>query len=1398
MAAENISESDFNLFYRHSCDLLCVLNPEGLFVKFNDAWREILGYEPAELEDTSIIELIHPSGRADAADLFHRRTLKEEIKDYLICCSHKDGSYRWLQWNIFSEGSYLYASGRDVSDEKRKEETLQQFKTSTDHANDAIYWLNKAGGFEYINETACKKLGYTREELMKLSIMDIVPETTAEIFAGIWESYQPYKDKAYLSRTLETVHRRKDGTIYPVEVSVNHFWEHDKEYHIAHIHDLTDRKREEEALRRSEEKYRKLFENMSNSYSIYRPVYDEEGTAVDFQFIEVNPASARDIGLPADEIIGKTMKSLFPATEDYWIKLVGETVKTGVSQSFTNHSSVLDRYFEALAYSPEKDLCAVIYTDVTERVKKEEELKRLTGLNQAIIDATSNGLIFIKERKVEWVNETLLNMFGYCFEELIGQSAEIFYGDKKQFDYIGKEAYQKLLKGEIFRIELRGKKKDGTLFWCMLSSKATDPEDLSKGSLWTVEDIDERKQNEKKLYKFKASIDYTADSVFWINSQAGFDYVNEQACKSLGYTHDELMQLKVSDLDPNFKIEDFKKNWKRLSEERKFENSIFESIYIRKDGTTFPIELTAIFIWYQNNGLQIIYVRDITERKRSEEALLSRERELQRIYDIAPVGIGLIRDRKIINLNKAVSRIIGYEEKELKGRSSDFLYSSQAEYERVGGDLYQDMIIKGVGEIETELLRKDGTKIAALIAVTLLDPSEPSKGNIFTVIDITERKKHENQLKAEEERFRALADNVPGAIYMCRYNAYYSMLYLNDRVQEITGYPKEYFLSGRLNFTEIYHPDDIGKIGAAVDEAVKNKGQFEVFYRIKHKSGEWRWVHELGVGIYEDGKINYLIGFFLDVTEEKNAKERAEESEQRYKALHNASFGGITIHDKGLILDCNRGLSDITGFSYEELIGMNGLLLIAEEYRDTVMSNIKKGYEKPYDVFGVRKNGEYYPLRLEAREIPYKGRQVRSVEFRDITEQKEIEKQIILEKERAEESSYFLRESQRSGRIGSYKMVYSERYWITTETLDSIFGVEHSDGKKSINDWFEIIYAEDFEMMSNYFREDVIGKRQDFNKEYRIIRKNDQEVRWVQGIGKLYFDDNGEINSMLGTIQDITERKLIEEERRTINISLEKMVKEKTHDLETANEALKATLKNLNETQAQLLQSEKMASLGILTAGVSHEINNPLNFITTAYHGFLDMGLEDQNEDAAFFLEALKTGVERAGDIVKSLNQFSRSNKSTDEDCDIHEIIDNCLVMMRNQLKDRIEVTKNYLSEPQIISGNVGAMHQVFINLLSNAEHAIEEDGRIDIETRLSGDELIVEIIDTGCGISKDNMKNITDPFFTTKKPGKGTGLGLSITYNIVNEHGGRLEFESEENAGTTARVSLPLKRNVK
>lgn len=244
------------------------------------------------------------------------------------------------------------------------------------------------------------------------------------------------------------------------------------------------------------------------------------------------------------------------------------------------------------------------------------------------------------------------------------------------------------------------------------------------------------------------------------------------------------------------------------------------------------------------------------------------------------------------------------------------------------------------------------------------------------------------------------------------------------------------------------------------------------------------------------------------------------------------------------------------------------------------------------------------------------------------------------------------------------------------------------------------------------------------------------------------------------------------------------------------NKKIGDSMKELQDTTHKLIQSEKMASLGMLSAGVAHEINNPLNFIKGGIE-ILEDGLKEEEElkfEAAPSIHVIKEGLSRATVIVNSLNHFSRRTDSMDEKCDLNDILNNSLVMLQPKLKYKGDVVKELANDQLVISGNEGKLHQAFLNILSNAEQAIEKNGTVTVRSKKLKTKMAVEIIDDGEGISKENLKRISDPFFTTKPVGKGTGLGLAITYKIVEEHNGKINVSSKPGKGTKFTISFPSK----
>lgn len=260
---------------------------------------------------------------------------------------------------------------------------------------------------------------------------------------------------------------------------------------------------------------------------------------------------------------------------------------------------------------------------------------------------------------------------------------------------------------------------------------------------------------------------------------------------------------------------------------------------------------------------------------------------------------------------------------------------------------------------------------------------------------------------------------------------------------------------------------------------------------------------------------------------------------------------------------------------------------------------------------------------------------------------------------------------------------------------------------------------------------------------------------------------------------------------------LEENVTQRTLEINNKKQELENTLEKLKSTQAQLIQSEKMASVGILTAGIAHEINNPLNYIQggiTALESYINENVKEHSSEVNPLIEIIEEGIKRTSQIVRTVNRFNRSIENSEEDCDIHAIIDNCLLMLRYQMTNRVSIEKNYHKTPLLLQANEGKLHQVFLNILTNAEQAIDANGKIIITTGIENSSFFITIADNGCGISKENMSKISDPFFTTKDPGKGTGLGLSIVYSIIQEHNGGIKYKSEVGNGTTVTILLPIK----
>ncbi|WP_319507137.1 PAS domain S-box protein [uncultured Methanolobus sp.] len=387
-------------------------------------------------------------------------------------------------------------------------------------------------------------------------------------------------------------------------------------------------------------------------------------------------------------------------------------------------------------------------------------------------------------------------------------------------------------------------------------------------------------------------------------------------------------------------------------------------------------------------------ITNILERKNTEIMLLQREKEYENIINSlnAIIWKGTFdKDGNVLTsyISKTVDKVVGLPDGTIG-----------TDWDRFFAHIHPEDLPKVLGAFKMSFLQPD-TPIdqdyrllfddGKSVWINSIGSSHLQSDGTFltygTSVNITPRKLAEEKVFRSEERYRSLVEELIDAVIINTFEG--EILEVNNKTCEMLGYSREELQN--MNIYDLMPPERRESAKENMSRFIKN-GKILAESRFVTADGKLLIVEVNAKALKEYNNTAQAI--VRDITEQKESEIALRESEERFKVLHNASFGGITIHDKGIILDCNQGLSEISGYSYEELVGMDGLLLIAESFRSNVMDNILQGYEEPYEVMGLRKDSSVYPLRLEAKSIPYKGKKVRVVEFRNITEQKQIEERI--------------------------------------------------------------------------------------------------------------------------------------------------------------------------------------------------------------------------------------------------------------------------------------------------------------------------------------------------------------------------------------------------------------------
>ncbi|MEO6422185.1 MAG: PAS domain S-box protein [Candidatus Nitrotoga sp.] len=638
--------------------------------------------------------------------------------------------------------------------------------------------------------------------------------------------------------------------------------------------------------------------------------------------------------------------------------------------------------------------------------------------------------------------------------------------------------------------------------------------------------------------------------------------------------------------------------------------------------------------------------------------------------------------------------------------------------------------------------------------------------------------------------------------------------------------------------------------------------------RNRSKNGEFYWVSITIVPFSGENKQPHkYVSICTDITPLIKTEVELQRSLQMCSVLTETFAVGVILHRGSKVIYANSATERLTGFTHDELLTMEYWELAHPDSRELAHQFGEarqriEAMDAHFEYHINTKNDADTWVESSAVITEYQGEPAVLVTCVDITERKRAEaaqlhaQQILAQIVHVNPMPMFV--------IDANCVV---THW--NQACEMIIGISAADMVGTNNHWRAFYTKQRLvlaDLVVNGASEAEIDESHYSNLQ-RYFQLSDgvytaeifhpslgEHGLWLRCTVAPLMNEQKQVVGAITTFHDITMQKIFVEKQNHVQRDLEHLVHRRTAELEQMNLRLAKDVQNreraeavllrrnielsklnarLNEAHDQLLQNEKMASIGQLAAGVAHEINNPIGYVHSnigaldtylndlflildayastenkltadaAAHAELqrlksELNLDFLRTDIPLLMAESKEGISRVSKIVQDLKDFSRVNSSKEwQWVDLHQGLNSTLNLVNNEIKYKAEVVKEYgiLPEIECLSSEI---NQVFLNLLVNAAHAIANEvrGIITLRSGCVNEHVWIEVADTGSGIAPENLKRIFDPFFTTKPIGKGTGLGLSLSYGIVKKHGGSIEVDSKVGTGTTFRVILPQRQS--
>ena len=1119
-------------------------------------------------------------------------------------------------------------------------------------------------------------------------------------------------------------------------------------------------------LRESEERYRSLVE--SSGFGI---------ATTDFRgrFTFVNEALCKMIGYSRKELIGKHFASFLHSKDKQRILKVflnawkHPTEKPSLEFRVVHKKGhVIHMYSTPTLHRRSGKILGfnAIIADITERKQMEESLRESEDRYRSIIELAPDGVVTVDMGGiVTSVNAAFSTISGYSKDEVIG----------RHFTELGAlranniPEYLKLFDlttvgTALPPTEFAYRCKDGTERWGEAHVGFVESGGKRVGLQGILRDITERKKAERIILenqqKFERLFMGNPEAAVYWDSDFRVLAINPRFTVLFGYLLVEIKGKNNVDIIVP----------KDRAEESAFLGKMSREGYVdydtarkRKDGSLVHVSLSCAPIMVE--GKLVGYVglyKDITERKRMEDALKESEEKYRSLFENArDVILTADLDGNVTSINKAIEEY-GWKREEIIGKNMLELMSKES----------WPSLLKGISQIvegrplegEIELATPKGKKIAEY-------KSNPTiRGNKIIGIqvigrDITERKEMEEKLRDSEEKFRAITVSANDAIVLIDEEGKFS--YWNPAAQEMFGYTEEEV--GNKKMYELITPKRLQQDHINAFEKFQKVGSDRIIGKtvelpaIRKDGTEFPVEFSLST-LQVKGK-GYALGIFRDITDRRKMEESLAESGEKYRRLFESANDALVYGDlAGRILDVNKRAEELAGMKKEDIVGKSfwKLGLVSPKLAPMLLKRLAERLEgepaKEYELELTRKNGGKMSLEINATIVRRKNvPQGFFAIVRDITEKKSLEEKLKQYSEHLEDLV-----QKRTEELSESE----KRYSVLVE--------EASDGVMILQDR-KIVFA-------NKKAAEIIGYTRDEVNGLPLQKLVDE--KYLPLAEKMY-ERNLRGNAPM----------TFEVEWRTKNgehIPIEVSGARIYYKGRPAVLCVARDIRNRKRMEEQRLKLEKLAIIGELATMVAHDLRNPLTSIKNAcFYLKSTCPPRDGAECKSVFemVEILEQETAFANAIINDLLDFAVKRPLERRRKNINNVIKRSL--KKANMVENVRIERNFALRP-IANVDEEQLERVFLNLIKNSAQAMAEGGRLTIETSETADHVEVVVRDTGTGIAKENMSKIFQPLFTTKA--KGIGMGLAICKRIVEEHSGTIDVESEVGKGTAFLIKLPKK----